>query len=60
MFDSVEFGGSEVAASKALFVQALPPLGLAIGSERPAPLHLAFVTVPGRHTIEAVGHAPAG
>ena len=68
MFDHVKFGVSDFAASKAFFLEALAPLGVAVVSEgppaygvelsadgktslclfqteeKPAPLHLAFVT----------------
>ena len=67
MFDHVKFGVSDFAASKAFYLAALEPLGVAIvgegtpeygiemsaggksslcicqASEKPAPLHLAFV-----------------
>ena len=35
MFDHVKFGVSDYAASKAFFLQALAPLGVAVASERP-------------------------
>jgi len=35
MFDHVKFGVSDYAASKAFFVKALEPLGVAVGSEGP-------------------------
>jgi catechol 2,3-dioxygenase-like lactoylglutathione lyase family enzyme len=35
MFDHVKFGVSDYAASKAFFLEALAPLGLAAGSEGP-------------------------
>lgn len=65
MFDHIGLGVSDLAASKAFFLQALEPLGVAVamegpygvglgqhgkpslwlhqGTDRPAPLHLAFV-----------------
>ena len=33
MFDHVKFGVSDLAASKAFFLQALAPLGLTVGAE---------------------------
>ena len=33
MFDHVKFGVSDYAASKAFFLKALEPLGIAVGSE---------------------------
>jgi hypothetical protein len=35
MFDHVKFGVSDYAASKAFFLKALEPLGIAAGSEGP-------------------------
>jgi hypothetical protein len=35
MFDDVKFGVSDYAASKAFFLKALEPLGVAVVSERP-------------------------
>ena len=35
MFDHVKFGVSDYAASKAFFLKALEPLGVALGSEGP-------------------------
>ena len=35
MFDHVKFGVSDYAASKAFFLKALEPLGVAVGSEGP-------------------------
>jgi catechol 2,3-dioxygenase-like lactoylglutathione lyase family enzyme len=35
MFDHVKFGVSDYAASKAFFLKALGPLGVAVGSEGP-------------------------
>jgi catechol 2,3-dioxygenase-like lactoylglutathione lyase family enzyme len=35
MFDHVKFGASDYAASKAFFLQALEPLGVAVVSEGP-------------------------
>ena len=35
MFDHVKFGVSDFAASKAFFLKALGPLGVAVGSEGP-------------------------
>ena len=35
MFDHVKFGVSDYAASKAFFLKALEPIGLAVGSEGP-------------------------
>jgi hypothetical protein len=35
MFDHVKFGVSDYAASKAFFLKALEPLGVAVASEGP-------------------------
>ena len=37
MFDHVKFGVSDYAASKAFYLKALEPLGVAVGSEGPPP-----------------------
>jgi hypothetical protein len=49
----VKFGVSNYAASKAFFVKALEPLGVAAGSR-------AFVIGPDGHNIEVVCHGPEG
>src|SRR5205809_5078439 len=78
MFDHVKFGVSDYAASKAFFLKALEPLGVAVvmegqyglglgqkgkpslwmhqTSEKPAPLHLAFVA-ESRKQVEAFHRA---
>jgi catechol 2,3-dioxygenase-like lactoylglutathione lyase family enzyme len=52
MFDHVKFGVSDYAASKAFFLKALEPLGVAVAAEKPAHLHLAF-TAENRRQVEA-------
>jgi catechol 2,3-dioxygenase-like lactoylglutathione lyase family enzyme len=41
MFDHVKFGVSDYAASKAFFLKALEPLGVAVASERPYGVELS-------------------
>jgi catechol 2,3-dioxygenase-like lactoylglutathione lyase family enzyme len=41
MFDHITFGVSDYAASKAFFLKALEPLGIAIVSERPHGVELS-------------------
>ena len=41
MFDHVEFGVSDYAASKAFFLKALEPLGVAVVPEGPPIRHRA-------------------
>ena len=60
MFDHVVFGVSDYAASKAFFLKALEPLGVAVVSEGPlgvelcrpdTNLHYAFVKYPNRSRL---------
>jgi catechol 2,3-dioxygenase-like lactoylglutathione lyase family enzyme len=48
MFDHVKFGVSDYAASKAFFLKALEPLGVAVASEGPP-----------SYGVELVGKSPA-
>jgi catechol 2,3-dioxygenase-like lactoylglutathione lyase family enzyme len=64
MFDHVKFGVSDYAASKAFFLKALEPLGVAVVSEGPRRTvsngndYAAFVIGPDGHNIEGVCHEP--
>jgi len=68
MFDHVIFGVSDYAASKAFFLKALEPLGVAVVQEGPptpglrphyhANYRAAFVIGPDGHNIEVVCHEP--
>ena len=44
MLDQVKFGVSDYAASKAFFLKALEPLGLAAGAEGPPPYGVELCT----------------
>lgn len=46
MFDHVKFGASDCAASKAFFLEALEPLGMAVISEGP-PTYGVELALPG-------------
>ena len=72
MFDHVKFGVSDYAASKALFLRALEPLGVAVVSEGPSTygvelspkgkaslcLYQTEEIGPDGHNIEVVCHEP--
>ena len=60
MFDHVKFGVSDYAASKAFFLEALEPLGVAVVSEGPPTygVYAAFVIGPDGHNIKVVCHEP--
>ncbi len=50
MFDHVKFGVTDYAASKAFFLKALEPLGVAVGSEWP-PNGVELVTPKGKASL---------
>ena len=58
MFDHVKFGVSDYAASKAFFLKALEPLGVAVVSEGLPTYDAAFVIGPDGHNIEVACHEP--
>jgi catechol 2,3-dioxygenase-like lactoylglutathione lyase family enzyme len=47
MFDHVKFGVSDYAASKAFFLKALEPLGIAAGSEGPPTYGVELISPKG-------------
>ena len=66
MFDHVKFGVSDYAASKAFFLKALEPLGVAVAAEGPPtygvelcpPKGKVSMIGPDGHNIEVVCHEP--
>ena len=51
MFDHVKFGVSDYAASKAFFLKALEPIGVAVVAERPAPTYGVELSPQGKASL---------